>query len=127
MADVQPLYRAWSGHTYLRLWGQYWRIHGEDTLNAVFRSPEIEDVGFPITAGGPDIAQGSFLFRAPGAAALYFMCGGNMTAYHIWDMNAVQYFQFNGTPLPTGDSIGEKVVSNWLLSSMRKGSDIRAP
>ena len=123
----QPLYAFGDGGaTYLHLFGRYWRIENADALARVFGpDPQVERVdqlpGNP--RFGPRISPASFLFHPGPGSGLYFMCGGNWTAYGITGTEARSHFQFNGRVV-AGDG---GPINDGLMRVVRRGASILVP
>lgn len=108
---MQPLLKLPTGAIYLRLHELNWKVVDPATLHGVFGpAPQILDVPhLPDSSTGPEVASGSFLYRAGPGNVIYFMCRGDDKAYRIASPYAKEHFQFNGTVFASDD----KVISEW--------------
>ncbi len=122
---ANPLYKLNTNEMYLLLFGQYWYIADQDTLNGVFGGNPVTS---PLTTAptdlGPVIENGSFLWQPPGQNNIYFVCAGSgkqQSAYYwITTQNVQAKYQFNG-PVQT---CSNQSINNLLTTLLEKGQSI---
>jgi len=120
-----PLFKLSTGEMYLLLFGQYWYIADQDTLNGVFGGNPVTS---PLTTAptdlGPVIDNGSFLWQPPGQNNIYFVCAGSgkqqSTYYWITTQNVQAKYQFNG-PV---QQCSNQTINNLLTTLLEKGQSI---
>jgi len=122
---ANPLYKLSTNEMYLLLFGQYWYIADQDTLNGVFGgNPVTSLLTTAPTDLGPVIENGSFLWQPPGQNNVYFVCAGKgkqkSTYYWITTQNVQAKYQFNG-PVQT---CSNQTINNLLTALLDKGQSI---